>query len=195
MLAVYRRVSTEDQSSQAQAAEIDRYLERERPGQSYTVFEDHGMSGARKDRPGVALLLEACRSGEVTEVIVYKLDRLTRGGAAEAVKLIHKLDELGVKFTSVAEPHFSHGSPFRMGMIAMFGEVAQLERNNILDRTRAGIAAARERGVRFGAPPIYDESDAQRVARLRSEGMTYRDIARETGISKSTAQRLLTRRA
>ena len=195
MLAIYRRVSTEDQNTEAQGREIDRYIEVYHPGAEYKVYEDHALSGARKDRPALLAMLADCEAGLVTEVVVYKLDRLTRGGAGEAVKIIHLLDGLDINFTSVSEPHYSHDNPMRMTMVAMMGDVARLERNNLRDRVNAGIAAAKDRGVKFGAPPKYTDEDVEILSRLRAQGYSYRDIQEITGISKSTAQRLLTKAA
>lgn len=191
MIAVYRRVSTEDQSTQAQAAEIDRHL----AGRPYEVYEDHGVSGSTTSRPALDRLFEDCKAGLISEVVVYKLDRLTRAGAAEAVILVSTLDKLGVAFTSVSQPMFSQGQPFRVPMIAMFGEVAQMERQNIVDRISAGMRAAKDRGVHVGAPRKYDDAMIRRVHELRDRGNSIRTISGLMGISKSHVQRLLTKAA
>lgn len=192
-IAVYRRVSTDDQTTASQAAEIDQWLAKNHPNAEISIYDDEGISGAKKSRPALDRLRSDCELGEVDMVVVYKLDRLTRSGAGEAVKIVHRFDELGIKFVSVTQPMFSEGSAFRVPMIAIFGELAEMERQNIIDRVNAGISAAKKRGVKFGAPKKYGQDELIKVLQMRQDGLSIRKIAEETGINRGAVHRMLTK--
>src|SRR5690606_31809948 len=97
------------------------------------------------------------------------------------IKTLLELDEYGVGFISVTQPvlNLGHSNPFRRTMLAAFAEIAEIERETIVQRVRSGLDAAKKRGIKLGAP-IKASPEKQKLARdLRAAGRSYREIAEE----------------
>ena len=139
----YARVSTADQNPDMQIAALEAYGVHPK-----LIFVDHA-SGATLNRPQFLEALKYAQSPDV-EFVVWKLDRLGRTleGILEVLAFFEKH---GVSFFSLTE-RVDLTTPMGKAMLQMMGVVAELERNLIAERTKAGIARARERGEQGGRP-------------------------------------------
>ena len=192
-IAIYYRVSTDKQDLRSQKQAVEQWLGglEEKP-ESVTVVKDSGISGSTTKRPGYQQLLAMADAGEIDTIVCFKLDRFSRS-ATNAIRTLLELDEKGVAFISVTQPalNLGHANPFRRTMLSAFAEIAEIERETIVERTKAGLAAARARGIRLGAPPKVTAAQKRKVVRLREDGMTIRDVARRTGLGLGTTYRIL----
>ncbi|MDB2447249.1 recombinase family protein, partial [bacterium] len=156
------------------------------------IFKDEGISGKTTNRPGLQAMLNAAYTGKIDTIVVYRLDRLSRN-ATTAIKMILNLDEAGVAFISVSQAvlNLGHENPFRRTMLAAFAEIAEIERETIVARVKAGLEAAKKRGVKLGAPKKYDQEKLMKAHSLRKEGMSFRKISKEIGVSLGTVSKML----
>lgn len=144
------------------------------------------VSGASMDgRKELRTLLEFLRSGDT--LVVCKLDRLGRS-LADVLEIITTLGNRGVGFKSLAESAIDTTTPAGRLMLAVFGAVAQFERERIKERQREGIEAAKAKGVYKGRKPTVPRA---RVLELKAGGMGPAAIARELGIGESSVFRVL----
>ena len=134
----YARVSTRDQNPSLQ---ID--AAKQLGLKSENIFVEKA-SGSRNDPPVLARALAACEKGDT--LACYKLDRIGRS-LAHLTKLLADLEARGVHFRTVEDGLDTRGSTGKL-VLHMLGAVAQFERDLIIERTRAGLAAARKRGRR-----------------------------------------------
>jgi DNA invertase Pin-like site-specific DNA recombinase len=175
MLIGYARVSTDDQN-------LDLQRDALRAAGCGKVYEDK-ISGAKAERPGLALALEVARAGDT--LIVWRLDRLGRS-LHDLILLARRLDEAGVGLMSVQEKIDTSSSGGKL-IFHMFGALAEFERNLVRERTRAGLTAARARGRKGGRPKLLDPVKRQLAVRLYAEKRhTIGEICRLMGISKPT---------
>ena len=184
-IALYARVSTDDQHSEIQLTELRDYAKRR--GVEAVEYVDHGVSGWKHRRPALDRVLRAARRQEVSAVVVVRLDRLARSLASMA-RLGEELRELDVELVSLREGIDTRTATGR-AMFGMCGVFAQLEGDLVRDRTVAGLKAARRRGVRLGRPKVLDHSQHQRVLRLRRAGHSVRAIAEQLGVGVATIHR------
>ncbi len=181
--AIYYRVSTDEQTFDMQRVAIESWIGRTQYGDTTKVYSDLGVSGkASVKRPAFRKMLDDAEKGRVHTIMVYKLDRLTRD-ATTAIRTILRFDELGVRFISVTQPMFSHGTPFRHALIAIFAELAQMEREAIVERVKAGLVAARKRGVKLGAPVKTNAGVVLKIVDLRKKGLSFKEVAKKVGLS------------
>jgi DNA invertase Pin-like site-specific DNA recombinase len=154
------------------------------------VLEDRGASGAARERPGLTRALAACEPGDV--LVVWRLDRLGRS----LQHLIETVAELGARyvgFRSLTEA-IDTTTPGGRLTFHLFGALAEFERELIAERTRAGIAAARRRGVRLGRPRRLDHHQVRHAAKLIDEGEeTVAGAAALLGVGRNTLGRALKR--
>jgi DNA invertase Pin-like site-specific DNA recombinase len=175
MLIGYARVSTDDQN-------LDLQRDALRAAGCEKVYEDR-ISGAKAERPGLALALEVARAGDT--LIVWRLDRLGRS-LHDLILLARKLEEAGVGLMSVQEKIDTSSSGGRL-IFHMFGALAEFERNLVRERTQAGLTAARARGRKGGRPKLLDPARRQLAVKLYAEKQhTIGEICRMMGISKPT---------
>jgi len=192
-IAIYYRVSTDKQDLESQKVAIDRWLgDLPKKPKSIHVIQDEGMSGKHENRPGYKELLGLAINRKIDTIVVYRLDRLSRN-ATVAIKTLLELDEYGVGFISVSQPvlNLGHANPFRRTMLAAFAEIAEIERETIVARVRSGLDAARRRGVVLGAPVKVTDEAVSKARALRSQGLSYKDIAAELGISVGSVHKAL----
>lgn len=194
-VAIYYRVSTERQDLASQRNTVEKWIQdlpADKQPKTITVFQDEGISGKTTNRPGFQAMLDAAYSKKIDTIIVYRLDRFSRH-ATTAIRLLLNLDESGVAFVSVTQPvlNLGHENPFRRTMLAAFAEIAEIERDTIVARVRAGLDAARKRGVRLGAPFKVNGEHRDEAARMKSEGMSYREIAKRMELSVGTIHKML----
>ena len=179
---LYIRVSTVDQNPQLQFNELREFC-RARAWKNSAEFVDHGVSGIDSSRPGLRQLLQACHLRTIDAVIVWRLDRLARS-LADLVRLTQTFESSGINFVSVRDSGLdtttTQGKLF-FGISAVY---AEFERNMIIERTRAGIAAARARGKTLGRPRI--PIDSAQICALRDLGLSTRAIAKALGITQGT---------
>ena len=204
----YVRVSTEDQiefSPDAQAKRC-RDLARLRDLGPVTVLSDEGWSGKNLERPGMKRLLRLVEEGDVTHLLVWRWDRLSRdqGDFSQLVKLF---SEKGVTVHSVNEGDLDLASASGKMQIGVTGVFAQYYRDQIVENTKMGQRQAAERGRWQNHPPTgYDMVNGylepndmaplvQRVFTLRAEGSSYPEIAAEVGIKYSTVRNICLDRA
>ena len=189
----YLRVSTPEQTFDSQRHEIEKYLESHDHGfHSVRWYEDQGYSGAYNKRPGYLSMMEDAEVGRIGAVIVYKLDRFNRI-ARDAIWSILRLDEMGVQFISVSQPMFSHNTPFRHAMIGIFAELAQMERDQIRQRVKAGMAAAKARGSQIGRVPVMTDSKRERLIELRQGNVSMKKIAVDLNVSVGVVHQTIKR--
>ena len=167
MLTGYARVSTDDQDLTLQRAALkDAMCQR--------IFEEKA-SGAKRDRPELARMLEQLREGDV--VVVIRLDRLARS-TRDLLDIAERLREAGAGLRSIAEPWADTTSPAGRMVLTVFAGIAEFERSLIGERTSSGRKAAQERGVRFGRPSALTAEQVALGRRLIDEGRSVREVAR-----------------
>ena len=135
----YARASTDDQNPALQLAAL-------KNAGCKAVFKDDGPSGATIKRPALLRCLRKLEHGDT--LIVWKLDRLGRS-LRDLITMLDDLKHRGVKFRSLTEA-IDTETPTGRAMWQMIGVLAELERSLISERTRAGVKAAKGRGVKFG---------------------------------------------
>ncbi len=157
MLIGYARISTTDQS-------LDLQLDALCKAGCSVIFEDAGISGVKSKRPGLDKLLKRLNQGDV--LVVWKLDRLGRS-VKHLIELTSVLEARGVGFQSLSDAIDTSTAGGRL-YFHLIGAFAEFERNLISERTKAGMAAAKARGVRLGRPKKL--SQEQRTAISKFEG-------------------------
>lgn len=183
-VGLYIRVSSVDLDPDQQFNDLRKFC-RERRWKAVGEFVDHGMDCAR---PGLRELLNACRVRTVNAILVWKLDRLARS-LRELVRLTREFETLGVNLISLRNPGMDTTTPQGKFFLGSFGLLYETERDWSIERTRAGIAAAKARGVKFGRPRCA--IDADHVWNLRNLGLSNRQIARSLGVNHHTVISLL----
>lgn len=175
----YVRVSTEDQSTNAQRHAI---TERHNVGK---WFEDQAVSGATKalDRPSFAELFKYAREGDT--LVVAAIDRLGRD-TLDLLTTVQALEVKGVAVVSLREG-FDLSTPIGKAMLTMLGAVAELERSNIRARQLAGITRAKATGQKLGAPKRIDD-EAVRIWR-EAKKATIQETATQFSISIAAVKR------
>lgn len=178
----YARVSTADQNAQFQVDALKQAgCER--------VFIDHGVSGTRVSRPELDRMLDHLRPGH-DEVVVWKLDRLGRN-TRNLLDLIDDLESRGIHFRSLTEGIATTG-PMGTAMLTVMSAFAQLERDQLAERTRAGMVVAAANGRPAGRPEITAEhGNVKRTRELKAQGIKPADIGKILGVSRATVYRYL----
>lgn len=177
----YARVSTWDQSTDAQIAALEQAgCER--------IFHETA-SGTKTDRPELAAALDYLRAGDT--LVVWRLDRLGRS-LPHLVTTVTELEKRGIGFRSI---HESIDTTTTAGKLVfhIFAALAEFERNLIVDRTKAGLEAARERGAKPGRKRVLTEAQVKTVRALHKSGEhTVAEIAGIVGgVSRATVYRAL----
>jgi DNA invertase Pin-like site-specific DNA recombinase len=151
------------------------------------VFEE-AASGGRWDRPELHRMLDQLREGDV--VIVWKLDRLSRS-LKDLLLILEKIDNAGAGFRSVTE-HVDTTTPAGRMMMQMLGSFAEFERSMIRERTRAGLAAAKEDGRVGGRPRSLNDKQRREIADAVLSGRkSAADMARLFSVSPATISRVV----
>jgi len=153
------------------------------------IFEEKA-SGGRWHRPELHKALGQLREGDV--LVVWKLDRLSRS-LKDLLHILEQVHATGARFRSLTEAVDTTTSAGRMVM-QMLGSFAEFERSMVRERTRAGLVAARDRGVKLGRPGKLTPQQQQEVIRtVRDGSRTAADAARLFGMHRSNITRLLAR--
>ena len=192
-LAIYYRVSTDKQDIASQKQEVEKWLATLDPQpESVTVIEDTGLSGSDTSRPGYQQLLALANEGAIDTIVCYKLDRFSRS-ASTAIRTILDLDEKGVAFISVTQAvlNLGHANPFRRTMLSAFAEISEIERETLIERTKAGLQVAREKGKQLGRPKVVTLEQHREARRLRRTGLSLSKIAGKIGLSKTQIFKML----
>jgi DNA invertase Pin-like site-specific DNA recombinase len=177
MLIGYARVSTQDQSLELQReALVEAGCQR--------VHEDK-VSGTRADRPGLAKAMELLREGDT--LVVWKLDRLGRS-VKQLVDLVGELHKQGVQFKSLTDA-IDTSTPSGRFFFHVMASLAEMERELIIERTRAGLDVARQLGRKGGRKPKMTESKIESARKLLASGVPAKDVAKNLGVSVPTLYR------
>jgi DNA invertase Pin-like site-specific DNA recombinase len=190
-IAVYARVSTtgNGQSPEMQLRELREYCDR----RGWTVageYVDVGISGTKEKRPELDRLLTDAHRRRFDAVVVWKFDRFARS-VSHLLRALETFKALGVEFVSLSE-QVDTTTPTGKMVFTVLGAVAELERSLIAERVKAGLRNARAKGKRLGRPRVV--ADASRIAMLRAQGASWRNIARQLMVSERSVRRLDSRR-
>lgn len=173
MLIGYVRVSTNDQNTMLQINALE-------SAGCVQIFEDK-ISGTKAERPGLKRLLKTLQEGDT--LVVWKLDRLGRS-MRHLVILIEELRHRGVNFRSLTDS-IDTSTPMGRFFFHVMGALAEMERELIVERTRAGLAAAREQGRIGGRRPKLTPEEWAQAGRLLAAGEPRQRVAMifDVGIS------------
>jgi len=189
-VAIYARVSTTDQSTESQLLDLRRYV-RERGWELFNEFCDNGVSGTTDSRPALNELMDAAKKRKFDAVLVWRFDRFARS-TRHLINALEEFRNLGIDFVSYQE-NIDTSSPLGSAIFTIISAVAQLERDIIAERVKAGLRRAVENGKKLGRPMA--SIDSEKLYRLRSEGLSHRAIATRLGISHSTVGQILRHRS
>ena len=164
-VAIYARVSTDDQSLDPQLRDLREYC-RLRGWEGVTEFVDHGISGAKDSRPGWNACWDAVQKRTVNVLLVHALDRIGRS-LHHLVRIMNHFMENRLTLVSYRENIDLSTAAGRM-LAGIFSVLAEYERSIISERTKAGMRAARARGKQIGNRKRY--FDTEKAAELRRKG-------------------------
>jgi DNA invertase Pin-like site-specific DNA recombinase len=191
MIAAYLRVSSRAQDLATQRHAIERAC-RARKVKITKWFADELTSRAVV-RPGLTAIKHLARTGEISDLYVYKLDRLSRGTISEVLNLMNELEGSGCVVHSVAD-EFPLQGPFREPVVAMLAMCAHMEREAIAGRIAAARARIEAAGGKWGRPRKVTEKQEQKIHRLRSQNVPVRKIAQMLRLSAGTISHYLPKR-
>ena len=165
MLIGYIRVSTNDQNTDLQRNALN-------CAGCELIFEDK-ISGTKSDRPGLKKLLRTLSAGDT--LVVWKLDRLGRS-MRHLVVLVEELRERGINFRSLTDS-IDTSTPMGRFFFHVMGALAEMERELIVERTKAGLEAARAQGRIGGRRPKLTPEQWAQAGRLITSGVPRQKVA------------------
>ena len=177
MLIGYARVSTQDQNLDLQVKALTK-------AGCKKVFDDK-ISGTRAERLGLTAALAMLREGDT--LVVWKLDRLGRS-VKNLVDLVGELHRQGVQFKSLTDS-IDTGTASGRFFFHVMASLAEMERELIVERTCAGLEAARRLGRTGGRKRQMTDSKIESAKKLLASGVPPRDVARNLGVSVPTLYR------
>jgi putative DNA-invertase from lambdoid prophage Rac len=185
-VAAYVRVSTFEQTADNQRPAIES-LCRDR---SYNIVKwyEETVSGAAKRRPVFEQMVADARSRRFDALVVWSVDRFSRGGAGSCFAALGQIDAAGVDFISVKENYLDTSGPFRDVLLAFAATVARMERDRLIERTKAGLARARDQG-RVGGRPRKHLPLVEAALRMLDDGANYDEVRKRYGVPASTLRR------
>jgi DNA invertase Pin-like site-specific DNA recombinase len=185
--ALYLRVSTIDQHPETQLYDL-RVLAEQRGYEIVREYRDT-ISGAKSKRPGLDEMMVDARRGRFDVIVVWAFDRLARS-VRHFLEVLDDLNHLSVEFVSRQE-NIDTGGPLGRAMVVIVGAIAELERNLIVERVRAGMRRAKLEGRHIGRRALELDEDA--IREQRDQGRTLRELAVDHRISTATVRKVLKR--
>jgi DNA invertase Pin-like site-specific DNA recombinase len=186
-IAIYARVSTGKQDTENQLVQLREFAAKQ-DWQIVGEYTDYD-SGSKADRVQFQQMFADASRRKFDLVLFWALDRLSREGVLETLQHLNCLTSYGIEYKSFTEQFFDSCGIFREAVIAIMATLAKQERVKRAERTRAGLAVARAKGKTLGRPKTIRATSGD-VSRLRRAGRSYRDVARELGVSLRSVQRL-----
>ena len=183
--ALYMRVSTVDQHPETQLLDL-RQMAAQRGFEIVHEYTDR-ISGVKAKRPGLDQMMSDARRGRFDVVMVWASDRIARS-TRHFLDVLDDLNRIGVEFVSFRE-QIDTGGPLGRAIVIIIGAIAELERNLIIERVRAGMRRAKLEGQHIGRNPLV--LDHAGIQRDRGQGQSLRQIAKLHRISTATVQRVL----
>ncbi|MGX5174014.1 recombinase family protein [Aliikangiella sp. IMCC44653] len=175
----YARVSSKDQDLSLQYEALNQIA-------CDKIYEDK-VSGTKTTREGLNLALEVLREGD--SLVVWKLDRLGRS-IKDLVTMVGELENRGVHFKSLID-NIDTSIPAGRFFFDVMASLAQMERELLIERTHAGLDAARKRGRVGGRKRTMTDSKIEAAKRLLADGIPPKDVAHDLGVSIPTLYRWL----
>ena len=179
------RVSSVDQHPETQVHDL-RQMASQRGYQIVQEYTDR-ISGVKARRPGLGELMLDARRGRFDVVLVWACDRIARS-SRHFLEILDEFNRLNIEFVSFRESIDTSG-PLGRAIVVIIGAIAELERNLIIERVRAGMRRAKLEGRRIGRQPIAVDREA--ICCDRRSGLSLRQIARSHRISTATVRRVL----
>ena len=175
----YARVSTQDQKLDLQRQALT-------AAGCSTIFEDQA-SGTRAKRPGLDQVL--ARLGPGVVLVVWRLDRLGRS-LSNLIEVLKTIEDKGAGFVSLNEAIDTTSAGGRL-VFHMMAALAEFERSLIVERTQAGLSAAKAKGVKLGRRKKLTPRQITHGRALLEAGETRHAVAQSLGVSRATLYRAL----
>ena len=183
--ALYLRVSSVDQHPETQLHDL-RQMATQRGLEIVTEYTDR-ISGAKARRPGLDRMMADARRGRFDVLMVWAFDRIARS-VVHFLQVLDELNHLGIEFVSFRE-QIDTGGPLGRAIVIIVGAVAELERNLIVERVRAGMRRAKLEGRHIGRPAL--ELDRAAIVRDRRCGHSLGQIAKAHRVSRATIHKVV----
>jgi DNA invertase Pin-like site-specific DNA recombinase len=182
---LYARVSSFDQNPQTQLLDLRRLAEQ----RGFEIVHEYvdKISGAKAKRPALGQMLAAAHRRECDVVLVWAADRVARS-VPHFLEVLDTLTHLGIEFVSFRE-QLDTGGPLGRAVVVIVSAVAELERNLIIERVRAGLRRAKLEGRQLGRRPL--EIDRSALLRDRERGLSLGQLAKAYRISRTSVARAL----
>lgn len=190
-IAVYIRVSSHSQKSDAQKAEVTRWLKAHGHNLDEVKWFEDVETGKHLNRKDFIRLSEAVFSGEVKTVVVWKLDRLARS-MKEGINVLSSLCEAGVRVVSVTQQIDLSGTVGHLVAGVLFG-IAEIELGHIKERQAAGISEAKKKGIYTGRKAGTTKAKPKRAKELKEQGFKNIEIAKALGVTPRSVANYLNR--
>ena len=183
--ALYMRVSSLDQHPETQLYDL-RQMAQQRGYQIVEEYTDR-ISGAKAKRPGLDSMMQDARRGRFDVVLVWASDRIARS-VKHFLDVLDELNRLNIEFISFRE-QIDTGGPLGRAVVVIIGAIAELERNLIVERVRAGMRRAKLEGRHIGRKPLVLDRNA--ILRDRQRGHSLSQLAKSHLVSRATVHRVL----
>jgi len=182
---LYVRVSTPDQSIEPQLLDLRQMA----AARGYEIVREYSdkLSGTKSKRPGLDALLSDAQRHRFDVVMVWAFDRMARS-VRHFLEVLDELNHLGIEFVSFRESIDTSG-PLGRAMVVIVGAIAELERNLIVERVKAGMRRAKLDGRQIGRSRI--DMNREQIVHDRRSGMSLTQVAKKHGISRASVCRVM----
>jgi DNA invertase Pin-like site-specific DNA recombinase len=186
--AIYARVSTRDkgQDFTNQSLALREFASK----QGWLIHREYvdQVTGSTDERPQFQRMFQDASQRKFDVLLFWSLDRLSREGVLETLQHLQRLTSYGVAWRSFTEQYLDSTGIFREAVIGILAAIAKQERVRLAERTRAGLERVRREGKTLGRPA--SKADAAMIRRMRDEGKSWSEIARQTGLARATCQKV-----
>lgn len=182
---LYVRVSTPDQSIEPQLLDLRQMA----AARGYEIVREYSdkLSGTKSKRPGLDALLSDAQRHRFDVVMVWAFDRMARS-VRHFLEVLDELNHLEIEFVSFRESIDTSG-PLGRAMVVIVGAIAELERNLIVERVKAGMRRAKLDGRQIGRSRL--DMNREQIVRDRRSGMSLTQVAKKHGISRASVGRVM----
>ena len=183
--ALYMRASTVDQHPETQLLDL-RQMAAQRGYEVVAEYTDK-ISGTKAKRPGLDQMMADARHGRFDVVLVWASDRIARS-VKHFLDVLDELSRLNIEFVSFRK-NIDTAGPLGRAIVVIIGAIAELERNLIIERVRAGMRRAKLEGRPIGRQPL--DLDREAIVRDRQRGQSLGQIAKTYHVSRTTVHRMV----